>query len=99
MVKIEDRQVVRQKESRGWRMESTGVRQKGLRRWRMESKECQARENEEIDGVESRQAKVSEKMEDVVESVRPGVSRQRILDWRPFEEYQKKPMEWACARQ
>ncbi len=30
--KIEDRQkVVRQKESRGWRMESTGVRQKGLR--------------------------------------------------------------------
>ncbi len=32
MAKTEDRQkVVRQKESRGWRMESTGVRQKGLR--------------------------------------------------------------------
>ncbi len=32
-----DRQkVVRQKGSRGWSMESTGVRQKGLRRWRME---------------------------------------------------------------
>ncbi len=26
--------VVRQKESRGWRMESTGGRQKGLRQWR-----------------------------------------------------------------
>ncbi len=39
MAKIENRQkVVRQKGSRGWRMEPTGVKQKGLRGWRMESK-------------------------------------------------------------
>ncbi len=39
MTKKEDRQkVVRQKGSRGWRMESTGISQKGSRRRRMESK-------------------------------------------------------------
>ncbi len=38
----------------------------------------------EAKGVRQRRSK---KMEDVVESVRPGGSRQRILDWRVFEEY------------
>ncbi len=65
MVKTEDRQkVVRQKESRGWRMESTGVRQKGVEVMEDGVEGRQARENEKIDGVESRQAKVSEKVED-----------------------------------
>ncbi len=50
-------------------------------------------------GVEGHQAREIGKMVDGVKSVRPGGSRQRRLDWRGLEEYQKKPMEWACARQ
>ncbi len=51
------------------------------------------------DGVESRQAKVSEKMEDGGERRQVRGIETRRLAWRGLEEYQKKPMEWACARQ
>ncbi len=65
MAKTEDRQkVVRQKESRRWRTESTGGRPKGVEAVEDGVEGRQARENEKIDGVESRQATVSEKMED-----------------------------------
>ncbi len=51
------------------------------------------------DGVEGRQATVSEKMEDGGEMRQVRGIETRRLAWRGLEEYQKKPMEWACARQ
>ncbi len=51
------------------------------------------------DGVEGRQATVSEKMEDGGERRQARGIETRRLAWRGLEEYRKKPMEWACARQ
>ncbi len=55
---------------------------------------------EEIDGVESRQAKVSEKREDGSERRQARGGRDKVgwLGW-VMEEDQKKPMVWVCARQ
>ncbi len=43
--------------------------------------------------------KVSEKMKDGGERRQARGIETRRLAWRGLEEYQKKPMEWACARQ
>ncbi len=51
------------------------------------------------DGVGGRQATGSEKMEDGGEMRQVRSIETRRLAWRGLEEYQKKPMEWACARQ
>ncbi len=52
------------------------------------------------DRVEGRQAKVSEKMEDGGERRQARGGRDKV-GWlgRVMVEDQKKPMEWACARQ
>ncbi len=78
---------------------SEGRQTKGIERVEDGVDGRQARENETIDGVESRQAKVSEKMEDGGERRQARGIETRRLAWRGLEEYQKKPMEWACARQ
>ncbi len=50
-------------------------------------------------GVDGRQTKGDEAMEDGVERRQARGIETRRLAWRSLEEYQKKPMEWACARQ
>ncbi len=79
---------------------SEGRQTKGIERMEDGVDGRQARENEKIDGVESRQAKVSEKMEGGGER-RQAKGVQDKVGWfgRVMEENQKKPMEWACARQ
>ncbi len=61
-----------------------------------QTKGVEAMEN----GVKSRQAKVSEKMEDGGERRQARGGRDKV-GWlgRVMEEDQKKPKEWACARQ
>ncbi len=51
------------------------------------------------DGVDGRQTKGDEAMEDGGERRQARGIETRRLAWRGLEEYQKKPMEWACARQ
>ncbi len=51
------------------------------------------------DGVDGRQTKGDEAMEDGGERRQARGIETRRMAWRGLEEYQKKPMEWACARQ